>query len=235
MARRRVELAPEARRKVREARGVVDGLDRAVPPRHIYGINTGFGALSEVRISPHDVRRLQQDLLREPCVRRRTRPPGARSPRNDAFARPGARPRASGVREIIVDRLGEMLNANVIRAHPGRRVRSAPQPTSLSRPPRAGADGRRRSDLRRSATPGRRSPRKGSACPRNARGQRGARADQRYPVHGGARCAVSDASGETRNRGRHRELMSLEARIEEPFRSPPHGPSPAPRATRKRF
>ena len=50
--RRRVELAPAARRKVREARGVVDGLDRAVPPRHVYGINTGFGALSEVRISP---------------------------------------------------------------------------------------------------------------------------------------------------------------------------------------
>src|SRR5437899_186008 len=61
---RAVELAPEAREAVRRARSVVEGFDRGETRRHVYGVNTGFGALSEVHISPADVRVLQQNLLR---------------------------------------------------------------------------------------------------------------------------------------------------------------------------
>src|SRR6266851_4472906 len=60
---RPVELASEARDAVRRARAIVEGLDRVEPPRHVYGVNTGFGALSEVHISASDVRELQKNLL----------------------------------------------------------------------------------------------------------------------------------------------------------------------------
>jgi histidine ammonia-lyase len=62
---RSVAFDPEARARVVRSRAAVDAITAAGDdaPR-VYGINTGFGALSEARISAHDVRQLQRNLVR---------------------------------------------------------------------------------------------------------------------------------------------------------------------------
>ncbi len=62
---REVRLAEEARDKVARSRKAIDAIAAAGDdaPR-VYGVNTGFGALSETRISAADVRALQQNLVR---------------------------------------------------------------------------------------------------------------------------------------------------------------------------
>src|SRR6478609_9069672 len=57
-----ISIAPEARRALLESRGRVD---RAIESGHtIYGINTGFGKLANVRIPPDQLDQLQTNLLR---------------------------------------------------------------------------------------------------------------------------------------------------------------------------
>jgi histidine ammonia-lyase len=62
---RPVALDPEAREKVRRSRAAIDAMSEAgdAGPA-VYGVNTGFGALSETRISSADVRALQRNLVR---------------------------------------------------------------------------------------------------------------------------------------------------------------------------
>ncbi len=59
--RAEVELSSEARRRVERARALVDRLAEGDAP--VYGINTGFGTLAEVRIERKDLRTLQRNLL----------------------------------------------------------------------------------------------------------------------------------------------------------------------------
>ena len=59
---RTVTLDPSARDKVAEARQVVE--DILDSDKVVYGINTGFGKLAEVRISSHQLEQLQLNLLR---------------------------------------------------------------------------------------------------------------------------------------------------------------------------
>jgi histidine ammonia-lyase len=62
---RKVAIAPQARAAMQRARDVVDNVvagGDAAPA--VYGVNTGFGALAEVRISAAEVTRLQQNLVR---------------------------------------------------------------------------------------------------------------------------------------------------------------------------
>src|SRR5215470_11709068 len=55
-----------ARKRVERARRcVMDLLDRG---ETIYGVNTGFGKLSNQRIEPHEVLALQENLLRSHAV-----------------------------------------------------------------------------------------------------------------------------------------------------------------------
>lgn len=56
-----VALGEEARKKVAKCR---ETLDELVSSGTIYGINTGFGALSNVTISPNDLESLQLNLIR---------------------------------------------------------------------------------------------------------------------------------------------------------------------------
>ena len=57
-----VELHPEARARVRKARSYIESrLDQG---EVIYGVNTGFGAFSSVRISAQDIVQLQRNLIR---------------------------------------------------------------------------------------------------------------------------------------------------------------------------
>ena len=62
---RRVEIGARAQGAMQQARAVVDAVvagGDAAPA--VYGVNTGFGALAEVRISADQVTRLQQNLVR---------------------------------------------------------------------------------------------------------------------------------------------------------------------------
>jgi histidine ammonia-lyase len=56
-----VELSPEAETCVRASRELVDRVAAGDAPS--YGINTGFGTLSEVRIDKKDLRELQRNLI----------------------------------------------------------------------------------------------------------------------------------------------------------------------------
>ena len=62
---RAVALEDGARRQVVRSRAAIDAVAALGDdgPR-VYGVNTGFGALSETRIGAHDVRKLQQNLVR---------------------------------------------------------------------------------------------------------------------------------------------------------------------------
>src|SRR5580698_6752208 len=62
---REVVFGPAARARVAASRAAIEAIalqgDEA--PR-VYGVNTGFGALSETRISSTDIRQLQKNLVR---------------------------------------------------------------------------------------------------------------------------------------------------------------------------
>ena len=59
---RAAALDPTALPRIQSSRAVVDGLLRR--GETAYGVNTGFGKLSDVRIEPGEVRALQQNLVR---------------------------------------------------------------------------------------------------------------------------------------------------------------------------
>ena len=62
---RRVAFDPAARALVVRSRGAIDAIAAAGDDgARVYGVNTGFGALSETRISAADVRQLQKNLVR---------------------------------------------------------------------------------------------------------------------------------------------------------------------------
>jgi histidine ammonia-lyase len=56
-----VQLSPATEQRIAEARALVEKWVRE--ERRIYGVTTGFGALSDVAISPKDTRRLQENIL----------------------------------------------------------------------------------------------------------------------------------------------------------------------------
>ena len=114
LRRRPVVLANAARAKVAASRAAVEAVARAGDdaPR-VYGINTGFGALSETRIGASDVRDLQRNLVRSHST-------GVGPNLSIAEVRGMMLLRAqvvalghSGVRPLVVDLLLGMLNAGV--------------------------------------------------------------------------------------------------------------------------
>ena len=108
----RVSLRPEARRALVESRRIVE---RAIDSgQTIYGINTGFGKLANVRIPPDQLDQLQTNLLRSHAagVGNALPPPVVRAVmllRANVLLRP-----TSGVRPELVEALAAMLNAGVI-------------------------------------------------------------------------------------------------------------------------
>src|SRR5215471_18529766 len=110
---RPVAIAEDARAAVRRASDAVRALEHGQDRRHVYGVNTGFGALSEVHIPPSDIRALQRNLvLSHAC--------GVGPDLGEAEVRAMMVLRAqvlalghSGVRELLVDRLVEMLNRGI--------------------------------------------------------------------------------------------------------------------------
>jgi histidine ammonia-lyase len=57
----RIEIAPQARERVRAARQLVDRIAQGTTPT--YGINTGFGTLAEVSIPRAELQKLQRNLI----------------------------------------------------------------------------------------------------------------------------------------------------------------------------
>jgi histidine ammonia-lyase len=110
--RAQVSLRPEARRALLESRRVVD---HAIGSgQTIYGINTGFGKLANVRIPPDQLDQLQTNLIRSHAagIGDPLPPPVVRAVmllRANVLLRP-----TSGVRPELVDALLALLNAGVI-------------------------------------------------------------------------------------------------------------------------
>ena len=109
--RRPVMLEPEARMAVNRARAVVE--DLVANNRLGYAVTTGVGQLSDVRIPPDDIRKLQVNLMRSHAV-------GVGEPLSQEISRAMMLLRAnslskgcSGVRAVIIDTLCEMLNRGV--------------------------------------------------------------------------------------------------------------------------
>lgn len=114
----RVEVAEEARIRVRKARAFVDRL--AADDHPTYGVNTGFGTLAEVPIARADLEKLQLNLVRSHAA-------GVGEPLPAEVVRALMVCRAnvlaggySGVRELTLDTLVGVLNAGVVPVIPSR-------------------------------------------------------------------------------------------------------------------
>jgi histidine ammonia-lyase len=107
----RVTLAAEARARVEESRRVVEQI--VEQKRTVYGVNTGFGKLSDVSIDPSDLRQLQLNLVRSHSC-------GLGEPLSEAEARAMLLLRAnvlatgfSGARPLVIETLIAMLEHGV--------------------------------------------------------------------------------------------------------------------------
>ena len=115
---RPVELGPAARQRMEAARRVVDA--RCGGGEAIYGVNTGFGSLSRVRIQPDDVREVQRNLVRSHAA-------GVGEPLPDDAVRAMMVVAAaslsrgrSGVRPIVVETICTFLNRSLTPVVPSR-------------------------------------------------------------------------------------------------------------------
>ena len=106
-----ISLAPHARENVRASRAVIDGvLDEG---RIVYGVNTGFGKLCDVHISPAQLETLQLNLVRSHCCGVGT-PLSAAETRAMLLLRANVLARGnSGCREIVIENLLAMLERGV--------------------------------------------------------------------------------------------------------------------------
>ncbi|HJZ98656.1 MAG TPA: histidine ammonia-lyase, partial [Candidatus Solibacter sp.] len=107
----KVEIAPEAIMQMERSERVVREV--AHGDRPVYGINTGFGKLCEVRIAEDEIERLQLNLIRSHAC-------GIGRPLSEAETRTVVALRAntlalgySGVRPVVAQTLAAMLNAGV--------------------------------------------------------------------------------------------------------------------------
>src|SRR6266478_4288286 len=98
----RIALSAAARRRVESARRIVEEIVAA--QRTVYGVNTGFGKLSDVHIEPSQLRQLQLNLVRSHSV-------GLGPPLSESETRAMMLLRAnvlalgySGCRPVLIDR-----------------------------------------------------------------------------------------------------------------------------------
>lgn len=113
-----VQMSDAARRRMKASR---DYIERRIAAGEVmYGVNTGFGAFSSVRISDSEIEALQRNLIRshsagigEPFSKRQTR--AMMGLRANTLARGH-----SGVRPEVVDKILEFLNHDVIPVIPSQ-------------------------------------------------------------------------------------------------------------------
>src|SRR6185369_5596729 len=106
-----ISLSNAARERVAQSREVVERI--VVEGRPVYGVNTGFGRLSDVRIERHELRELQLNLVRSHAC-------GLGDPLSIAEARAKVLLRAnvlalgySGCRSLLIEKLLELLERGV--------------------------------------------------------------------------------------------------------------------------
>jgi len=111
-----VTLAAEARERVERSRKIVEGI--VAEGRTVYGVNTGFGKLSDIRIEQSELRELQLNLVRSHSC-------GLGKPLSEPEARAMLLLRAnvlacgySGARPILIDTLVAMLERDVVPVIP---------------------------------------------------------------------------------------------------------------------
>jgi histidine ammonia-lyase len=114
--RERVTLSAMARARVEESRRVVEQI--VAEGRTVYGVNTGFGRLSDVSIEPSQLRELQLNLVRSHSC-------GLGAPLSEPEARAMLLMRAnvlatgySGARSSLIDTLIAMLDEGVVPVIP---------------------------------------------------------------------------------------------------------------------
>ncbi|MFH1812125.1 MAG: histidine ammonia-lyase [Pseudomonadota bacterium] len=114
----RVTLGDDARERMTRSRALVERLAHGTKP--VYGLNTGFGALAEIRIDEKDLERLQRNLILSHAV-------GVGEPLPFDAARASMVLRANvlatgcaGVRVEVVETLIDLLNADVAPRIPSR-------------------------------------------------------------------------------------------------------------------
>jgi histidine ammonia-lyase len=112
------ELAASARQRMDESRQYIENKMKSGDA--IYGVNTGFGALSAVRVSDNDLDQLQLNIIRSHSA-------GIGEPLNYEQTRVVLLLRAntlarghSGVRSAVVDKILEFLNADVLPVVPSQ-------------------------------------------------------------------------------------------------------------------
>lgn len=110
--RRPVALAKEARTRLHAARAALEAL--LASGAAVYGVNTGFGKLADVRVAPSELSALQTNLVRSHAC-------GVGPALSEAEVRCMLALRAnalavgaSGVRPIVVEKLLELLRADVV-------------------------------------------------------------------------------------------------------------------------
>ncbi len=116
-----VVLGEEARKAVARSRAAVEAIASAGDAApNVYGVNTGFGALSETRISAGDIRALQKNLVRSHS----TGVGGSLAPsevRGIMLLRAQVLALGcSGVRASVLDTLMAMLNRHIIPRIPSQ-------------------------------------------------------------------------------------------------------------------
>jgi len=118
LRRRPVGLNPSTKTRIAKARVLVDRWVRT--NEKVYGVTTGFGEFSSVRISPEDIEQLQENLILSHAAGA-----GEFLPPEIVRAMMALRINAlakghSGVRTEIVDLLASMLNRNIIPVIPSQ-------------------------------------------------------------------------------------------------------------------
>ncbi len=111
-----VQLTPAARERIQKGREVIlKSLEKGKP---IYGINTGFGKLSDVRISREHLDELQTNLVKSHACGM-GKPISPEAVRAILLLKVNTLAKGySGVRQEIVDLLIEMLNRNLLPVIP---------------------------------------------------------------------------------------------------------------------
>lgn len=112
----KAELASKARAEMQKSRDYIEG--RIKNGEVMYGVNTGFGAFSSVRISDSEIEQLQRNLIRshsvgigEPFTKIQSR--AMMVLRTNALARGH-----SGIRPMVADKILEFLNNDIIPVIP---------------------------------------------------------------------------------------------------------------------
>lgn len=112
----RVELSSEAREKMAASRAYIES--KMHGGEAIYGVNTGFGAFSSVRISDEQIDQLQRNLIRSHSVGI-GQPFTLEETRAIMFLRANCLANGlSGIRPLVVEKILEFLNAGVIPVIP---------------------------------------------------------------------------------------------------------------------